>query len=117
MECLPDLTGVLAHNERCSIAFRHKIIAGAGEVVDKPPQGASCGNAPACGRAFQTWYYLLLKPDTPYPKSCTSVASYCEADCVLSCLQEVLQELNYDEEVNNIRYCYKVLPFAPCFRP
>lgn len=25
--------------------------------------------------------YLLLKPDIPYPKSCTSVASYCEADC------------------------------------
>ncbi len=59
--------------------------------------------------------HLLLKPDNPYPKSCTSVASYCEADCVSYCLQEVLQELNYDEEVNNIRYCYENLPFAACF--
>ena len=46
---------------------------------------------------------LLVKPDNPYPKSCPSPASDCEADCVPFCLQEVLQELNYDEEVNNIR--------------
>lgn len=58
--------------------------------------------------------HLLLKPDNSHPKSCSSVGSYCEADCVSLYLQEVLQELNYDEEVNNIRYCNQSLPFAAC---
>ena len=56
--------------------------------------------------------HLLLKPDNSYPNSCSSVGSYCEADCVSVYLQEVLQELNYDEEVNNIRYCNQNLQHA-----
>ncbi len=65
------MTGLPVYNCMCSIAFRHEIVAGAGEVADKSPQGASCGNAPACGMAF-TWFYFCtccsnLAIHTPSP--------------------------------------------------
>ena len=70
--------------------------------------------------AFQTWYYFCTSCSTltiHTPSLAQMLPATVIADWVFFCLQEVLQELNYDEEVNNIRYCCKILPFAACFHP